>query len=352
MTVRQFRFHAAWLLAGLLAAAGCGRKGEASAEEALSVQPPLVEAITVQPALFEETFSLIGELKASRRVLLSAEVAGQVVETPVEEGRMVEAAAVIARIDAAKYEAAVQRDEANARLARLNFERAESLHAKGAMSDAERDQIRSALDMAESALKASRYDLERATLRAPFAAWLNRRDVETGQLISPGQPVAELLEMDPLEAHFELPEADLAAVQSGMPLELTIPALDGRAVKGTVQSVSRTANTQNRTYLFKAALPNADGTLADGMFVRTTLVRHRQENAISVPQPSVIDREGGHYIYVIEEGDVARIRFVQTGSRNASRVVITEGLKPGDRVITNGHRGLSDRQKVEISKRS
>ena len=116
---------------------------------------------------------------------------------------------------------------------------------------------------------------------------------------------------------------------------------------GTIAFISMTADSATRTYLVKVLVNNGSGILRPGMIARAHLVRRDLEEAIAVPFFTLIDREQGKAVFVVEDG-VARARQIQYGTFDKGLVEIRQGLTPGDRLVLVGQRGLVDGQPVEV----
>ena len=117
---------------------------------------------------------------------------------------------------------------------------------------------------------------------------------------------------------------------------------------GTIVFISMTADSATRTYIVKVLVDNSAGILRPGMIVRAHLVRRELEAAIAVPFFTIIDREQGKAVFVVEDG-VARARQIQYGTFEKGLVEIRSGLNVGERLVIVGQRGLVDGQKVEVT---
>ena len=338
------------LIASSAILAGCGQpnsKAAESEEDAKVSRVAHVRTTTLQPEPFQEILAFTGEAHAVRDVYLEAEVGGLITSVEAVEGRTVSAGQVIARIQPDVYRAEAERAEAAWKLSKSEVERQRGLYGKQLASRENLERAEADFAMAESALTTAKFHLSKTEITAPFDGWLDAVWAEVGQMAGPGRPMAQLLQLDPMEIHVLVPEKDLNTVAKGQRLGVVPDRDSGKIMEGEVTFISQTADPASKTYLVKLTLSNPDFSLRNGQFVRVRLNGRRHEQALLLPQATVIDREEGHYVFVAEDG-AARMRSVEPGAYDSERVMIEEGLKAGDRVIVVGHRQLADGQKIQI----
>jgi len=338
-------------LAALLLAFGCGKK-EAQTEDL--TRPVAVERVSVET--IEESIEGSGELQAKERAQLASEVDGVVTELAVDEGDRVEEGAVLLAVDPEKRGLqvanvrAMQRD-AQAALADAgrDVKRIRSLHESGIASDSALDKAETGLTRARSRAEAASAELgvaERAlrdaSIRAPFAGWIARRDVSRGEYVRPGQPLFELVALDPIEVEFSVAERDSARVHVGQQVGVKVAPYPDESFSGEVTMISPTLDPKTRTLRVKAHIANADGRLRPGLFARTDLGVATREGALLVPEEAVLQRADGEVVFVTTADNRARRVVVKTGLQREGRVEIVEGLSAGDEVIVRGHAALVD----------
>jgi membrane fusion protein (multidrug efflux system) len=227
------------------------------------------------------------------------------------------------------------------------------LHEKGIASDALRDQRTTGLERARSMVEAARAGLgvadralRDASVRAPFGGWIARRDVSRGEYVRPGQPLFELVALDPIEVEFSVAERDSARVHLGQLVAVKVAPYPEEAFQGEVTVISPTLDPKTRTLRVQASIANADGRLRPGLFARTDLGVARREGALLVPEEAVLQRSDGEVVFVATPDDHARRVVVKTGLQRDGQVEILEGLGADDVVIVRGHAALVDGTKV------
>jgi membrane fusion protein, multidrug efflux system len=317
------------------------------AEDDLSEIAEKATNVTVRTIVAEdlrESFTLPGGLEAWEDLTLAAELAGVVRWIGPKEGERVREGEAILRIDPEAIEAALARDRADFELQKRQLARLEELAGSNFVSRQELDQARRAYEVAEAEMRRSRVALEKSTLRSPISGILDRLMVDRGEYVTEGAPVATIVQVDRLKVNVEVPEKDVSFLRAGDQVRVVPALIQGGAAQeraGEVLHLSYKADPATRTYLARVAVDNAEGELRPGMIVRVGLVRRVLQGVIAVPLYTVVDRAGKKVVFVEEEG-VARLRHIGFGPVIGDRVVITDGLAAGERLIIEGQQFLTD----------
>jgi membrane fusion protein (multidrug efflux system) len=314
-----------------------------------NIEPVSVITLTLKPRRLEDKINLPAVVEPYEDVWVKAEVSGQVVEVLVQEGEAVEKGQVLIQLDDRDYKARLSRIEANYQLAKLEYERTSALVRKKVMSPAELDKISTQLKDLEAQVNEVQLALNRTQIISPICCLLNETKANRGDFVGVGDPVARILQLDPVKVTVGVPESDVAAVFDLTEAEVIIEALNKRRVKGTKVFLSRMPRTLARLYDLELMVPNLDGKILPGMFVRVDLVKAVYRQALSVPLYAVITQADRSFVYVEENGR-ARRRDVELGILVGWEVQVASGLKQGERVIVVGHRFLDDDQPVNVIK--
>ncbi len=314
-----------------------------------NIEPVSVITLTLKPRRLEDKINLPAVVEPYEDVWVKAEVPGQVVEVLVQEGEAVEKGQVLIQLDDRDYKARLSRIEANYQLAKLEYERTSALVRKKVMSPAELDKISAQLKDLEAQVNEVQLALNRTQIVSPICCLLNETKANRGDFLGVGDPVARILQLDPVKVTVGVPESDVAAVFDLTEAEVIIEALNKRRVKGTKVFLSRMPRTLARLYDLELRVPNPDGKILPGMFVRVDLVKAVFRRALSVPLYAVITQADKSFVYVEENGRAKR-RDVELGILVGWEVQVASGLKPGERVIVVGHRFLDDNQPVNVIK--
>ena len=350
---------AAALLASL--AMACDRSGEVSAPP-----PPEVVVEAARIGAVPDRREYVGNVRAVVEVEVRARVRGYLVEQLFEDGQLVEVDQVLFRIDPEPFE--VELAEARGRLASAEAEarRAEHDHARARelfeqkvvsvsvldQRRAERDAAQAARRSAEAEVRAAELDLSYCEVRAPIAGRIGRHLVDTGNLVGEsGQDtvLARIVQVDPVHVYFAPTELDRLDVLRGaregripqervgaIPIELRLGDGTPYPHAGVVDYVEPTIDPTRGTVTVRARVPNPEGALKPGEFVRVTAIFPDVTDAVLVPQRAVQQQQGGSYVLVVGENDVVENREVELGVAHDGRQQIAKGLRPGERVIVDG----------------
>ena len=227
-----------------------------------------------------------------------------------------------------------------------DFERAQALFEKRAITRSDLVAARTDKDVAVARLASAKLQLDKSRLDAPWAGQVAAKRVEVGDYVVPGQAMVELVDVDPLKVKAPVPASDVPFVEVGAPVTIRVSSLGGEELSGKVVRLGAELDPGARTLDLEAEIPNPDGRLRPGMLARIRIPRRHLEGALLVPLQALIDLEDRKVVYVVE-GDAAARRTVTLGPTVGDRIVVEEGLAPGDRVIVQGQDRVAPGERVE-----
>lgn len=365
---------------------GCHESSTASSEQPPEPPARTVSVATVRKRSVERTITVLGSLQAKQEVLLSAKVSGRLKVIQVDIGSQVKTGDVITRIEPRDYELQVLQAEAalsqaRARLglpfvgnddatepekvssvkearavyeeASQNRERARNLDTAKLIPKSELDAAEAAYNVAfnryqasldearqrQAALAERRADLELArqqladsTITAPFDAVVQTRFVNTGAYLKEGDPVAALVQIDPLRLRLEVPEPQAMRVVKGQPVRFS---LTGETTERTttITRVSPALDKQSRMLSVEADVAN-DGTLHPGAFAQAHIVVQTEAQTLVIPPNAIRVFAGLQKVFVVDKNEATE-KEITTGARGADWVEVLNGLKEGERVVLN-----------------
>jgi RND family efflux transporter MFP subunit len=333
------------LCAVVVAAAGCG--GHESAPAVATKGPDLVYVrAAAAPAVREQAFD--GVLEAVNTATVSAQASGRIVELPVDVDSTVSKGDVIARLrdteprarldasQAALREAQAAVTEAQADYARIKevFDKKLIAQAQMDRATAARDAAQARLAQAQAALAGAQEQEEHALVRAPYAGIVTARQVQVGELASPGQPLVTMLSLDRLRAVVDVPQQFIAALRSASAARVVLP--DGNAVAAGAIHIFPYADEHTHTFRVRVELPEA-GTHAiyPGELVKVAFAVG-EEPALSVPSTALAHRGEVTGLYVADEQQRLQFRAVRAGRSLPDGVVeILAGLSAGEPVAAD-----------------
>jgi membrane fusion protein (multidrug efflux system) len=321
-------------------------QAKAEAEQRL----PKVKIVEVLPIPLIDYLILPGTVRPYEDIDLAAKSAGTVKWVGPKEGDRIQKGGKLLELD---MESVVTRvDEARARYdqAVKDYERTKKLYEEEIVSKGQLDNAKTLLDTSKAALDAVGVSLNDGSLTSPINGILDRLNVDQGEYINPGQTIMKIVNINKIKVELPVPEKDILYFKKGQ--QVTIEMEDTKGEKqefsGTIDFVSITAESATRTYLVKVVVNNPNHILRPGMIVRAHLVRRNIEEAIAVPFFTIIDREDGKAVFVIEDG-VARVRPIEYGIFQRGIVEIRSGLEIGDQLIIVGQRKLVDGEQVDVT---
>ena len=283
---------------------------------------------------------------------------GRVTRVLVDAGTWVRAGQVLATVDravqaqqAAQLAAQVAAARANAELAQNNYERAVSLQGRGFVSKAEIDSKRAARDAAnaqvrvnQAQLNATRAEIGRLDIRAPASGLILARNVEVGQIVSPGSgALFRLAEGGQMEMRAQLSQQELGFVRAGMTASVTPVGLD-RAFSGQVWQVAPVIDPQSRQGEVRILVPY-DPAIRPGGFAEAR-IGAGATSAPLLPQSAVLSDDSGNYVYIINAKSEVERRNVKIGTVDQAGVTIAEGLSGNEAVVLSAGPFLNPGQKV------
>lgn len=283
-------------------------------------------------------------------------VSGKVISVGPREGDFVKKGQFLASIESIDYQLPLAAAKAQSDQARASYERAEDefrrmkiLYDSKSMAPndflkykATYDAARQQYEQAHASERLVGKRLSDATLHAPISGYISKRSIEPGAIASPGQPVFEIVQMDPLEVNVGVPETDVRLVRVGQKATITVPALPGKVFNGTVRIINVSADPTTRTYMTRISVPNPERLLRVGMVAEAT-IRGDQTIAMStLPGDAVVrDPQGATQVYVYYP-DQKRVyaKRVEIGAAVNKNVQIKSGLEGHELIVLAGQTKL------------
>lgn len=282
-----------------------------------------------------------GFVEAEHPVTVSSRVTAPVTEVLVDEGDRVARGQALVRLDDSEQRALLAQARADAQGKILAERRITSLYSQGWVTRAARDEAVAAAQAARASASALGARLDQMTIRAGISGVVLKREVEPGDLATPGK---ELLELgDPARARVTatVDERDIPRVRVGQAALLSTDALPGKVVNGRVSEITPGGDPGQRAFRVRIGLQR-ETSLPFGLTLEVNLITREHRNALLVPAGAVAD---GH-VWLVRGGQAAR-RAVRTGIVGPDKVEIVSGLAHGDRVVVNPPEGLGDGDRVK-----
>lgn len=355
---------------------GCSADEEQNAEAQQQERPPSpVTTAQVETQDVDVTVDYAGRVRGSRQVEVRARVGGILEERLYVEGQQVAEGAALFQLDAEPYEIALQLAEANERNARANLDQARrelgrvaDLYERNSISQRERDQAQTSVELAESSLAQAqaavadaRRNLRYTQVTAPISGITGLESLSEGSLIDAGTLLTTLTQKDPAHVRFSLPESD-ASVQrlarqartessNGHLYVARLQLPDGSEYEhqGEVNFTDSSIDPRTGSVSARAVFPNPEGVLVPGQFVRVALVLQTLVDVVAIPQTAVIEGSRGTQVFVINQDNLAEARAVELGPVTNGKQVILSGLEAGEQLVINGQVALHEGAAVQVT---
>jgi len=358
MYTRSFR---AGLLCSLLVLAGgailIAEEPPAKVPE-VQVARPVVRQVTDY-----EDFT--GRTEAATRVDLRARVIGYLLTTAFQEGAEVKKGDVLFEIDPRPYQAELEKAQAGLLVAEARFKLADADHkrmtallARKAVSQDEVDktvagrvEAEAGVRLARASLDAARLNLDFTRVHAPIDGRVGRRLLDPGNLVKADDTIlATLVTREPIYVYFDADERTVLHLRRSLregerksekhPVRVGLADEKGFSHRGVVDFTDIRINPNTGTLRMRAVLPNKEGLLMPGLFVRVRLTIGEPYKALLVPEQALMIGEGAKFVFVVTDKDVVEVRPVELGREHDGLRVVTRGLKPEDRIVIGRRQGL------------
>lgn len=323
----------------------------ASSEAQGPRRPAPVIAETPQLSEISDDIEGIGTLAPKERVALTVNAADRVTAVYFEDGQRVRRGQTLLAQAQREQLAAIEGAEATVREAESVVQRMQSLVADGVVSGLEFDQAKRDLQVAVSELTSVQTRQRNRILMAPFDGVLGFRQVSVGAYLSPGDPVATLVDDSEMYVDFFVPDTALASIRSGLDVHATTSSLPGDVFEGTLVSTDNEIDPSTRSLRVRASLPNVDRKLRAGLFMNVTILSAPRQG-LTVPEGAIEPLGSKSYVYVATEQagtTLARKSEVTLGSRFDGRVELVSGVAEDDLIIIEGLIGVRDGGPINIT---
>jgi len=316
-----------------------------------AIAKSLTNVITMEliPAMVMEKLSLPGVAKPWVSLEVVSETRGKVINKKITAGRQVKKGDVLAIIDKSDYQNSYDSALASYDSAMATQKRLKALVKKNFVTKSQLDDAVARVKTSKAGLDNAKLNLNRCTILSPMKGVVDRVHIENGTFLNPGDPVAQILQIDKLKIEVGIPESDVDAVRKLKTFDITIDALDGKIYTGEYHYLYKTTDSMARLYNLEIKVENTDGQILPDMFARVKIIKNQDPKGISVPMYSLVNHDKDVGVYVEKEG-IVRFRPLKTGFQDGWKTQIPKGLDPGENIVVVGHRIIEDGEKVNVTK--
>jgi membrane fusion protein (multidrug efflux system) len=326
---------------------------------------PEVWVTTVQPRDVPRVLERVATLDGFINANINAQVQGYIISRDYQEGSLVKKGDLLFQIDPRPFQAALaqangtlMKDRATQTKTAADEKRAQDLFNKKVISDQERDTAIAAaqsgkanVEADEAAVKTAELNVGYTKITAPINGLAGFANNQVGDLVGPSSstPLTTVSQVDPIKAIVTVGEGAFTdffarypdtekrqALLKSIDFDLILGSGTVYPRKGTFYALDRNLDTKTGSIRYYVTFPNPDATLRPGQFGKVRFVPDTVKNALVVPQEAVSELQGNFQVAVVEQNNTVSIRPVKMGERIGGMWQVTEGLKPGDRVVVQG----------------
>jgi multidrug efflux system membrane fusion protein len=354
-------------VAAVLWAGACSSSGNKTSGRAIAGSPVSVAQVLQKDMPLE--IASVGRVEAISTVSVKAQVGGEVTGVYFKEGRPVRKGDRLLTIDPRPFEIALkqaesllEKDRALLRNAQADVARYADLVQKDYVTKQQYDTLVANRDVLTAAIKAdeagvanARLQLDYSTVRSPIDGRTGSLMINQGNIIKANDagPAVVIYQTTPIYVTFAVPEQHLPRIKEFMAKEplttVAIPAANGQQpVSGVLTFVDNAIDQATGTIMLKATFDNRAGALWPGQFLNVRLMLTIEKGVVVVPSQAVQTGQAGQYVYVVKDDMTAEMRPVKVSRSHGEESIIAEGLKPGERVVTDGQLRLAPGARVEV----
>lgn len=305
----------------------------------------------IEPEVFTHMIEVNGSAEAEEQANISPEINGQIREILVEEGDRVKKGQLLAKLNTDVNQKNMQEIETSLELAKTTYKKQKKLWEQNIGSEIEYLQAKNQKESLESRLETMKAQLNMALIRAPFSGIIDDIMKKEGDLAIPGNPMINLVNLERLKINANISEAYLSSIEEGDSVQLKFPAYPGLELIAPIFRTGNIIKPANRTFEIQLKINNIDEKLKPNII--TVLHINDYSNPKALIAPSIIIKRDmqGDFIFVAKQNSknqlIAEKRYVTTGKSYQEKTEILQGLKIGERVITEGYNMVTTGSLIE-----
>ncbi len=304
----------------------------------------------VDTTSFSDHIQLSGMVEAVKTAAIMPELSGRITKIHVREGQQVARGDKLISLDASVMKNSISELEKGYELARTMYDKQKELWDQGVGSEMQYIQAKNQKESLERTMETLRSQLAMSEMVAPFDGRIEKIYLKPGENASPGRAVIELVNASQLYVNTEISEAFIGSVKRGDMAVVEFPVLPELMKEVPVTFVSQVINPQSRTFSIRVEISNPKNEIKPNMLATLRLKVFNLEGAITVPTILIRHDFQGAFLFTATQRDgkqYATKTYVQTGASDGIVTVVTEGLTPGDLLVTKGYNQIKDGSLLE-----
>lgn len=296
-------------------------------------RPTMVDVLVASSQPVTNVIEANGTIIPGESTELRPEVSGRLTYLNVPEGKSVAQGTILARINSADLEAQVQRTKVQLETATKSEERLKQLLDVNGINQSDYDVALNTVNTLKADLAYSQTLIDKTVIRAPFTGTIGLRQVSPGAYVSPTTILATMQQLGKMKIDFTLPEENSDLIRIGSVVKVKLEGRDTSMKRATVIALEPQANRLTRNLLVRALLD--DSRVNPGAFAKVIISSGNNKKAIMIPTNAIIPDDRNSQVILVKGGKATFVN-VQTGTRTANNVEITQGISEGDSVVVTG----------------
>lgn len=346
------------LISGLIILAALGgiayvlrnNKAKNDARTAVVAQKNASVAVRAEAADYKQMtmqYTSNGVFTAKQEVMISSEVSGKITDVLVREGAFVTTGQLLAVIRGDKLNVSLSNAQAVYDNAKNEVERFESAFATGGVTKQQLDQVKLQLENASNNLQSARLTASDVNVKASFAGIVNKRTIEAGSYVSPGQQLFEIVNVSSLKLRVHVDEKNIAAIRTGQQVMVETPVLPGRTWTGVVSFIAPKADGSLNFPVELEIKNNPGNDLKAGMYGTARFGSDQNSDVLVIPRTAFVGNVSSNQVFVVQDGKAVLTRVV-SGRNFGDYIEIISGISKGQTVVVSGQINLLDQTPVEV----
>jgi membrane fusion protein, multidrug efflux system len=330
----------------ILLAAACGKKEVSTPGQSRQQRTPEVDGFIVKVQSVSDRIEVPGSLMPAEQTQIRSEVSGRVVQLNIVEGSVVQKGALLVKLFDGDLQTQLKRLQVQLQIAEKTEERQRELLAIKGISQQDYDLAELNVQTLKVDIEATQIAIIKTEIRAPYSGQLGLRSISLGAYISPTDIITTLRQVSELKLEFSVPEKYAKEVKAGDKISFRV---DGglRNHTATVIATENSVEQTTRTLRIRGRVDKIDRELVPGVFARVNLQLGKNTKALLVPTQALISTARNKQVALLKKDSVI-FSVVETGVRDSAYVQVTQGLTPGDTIITTGLMVLKPNSKVKV----
>jgi|ERR1035437_1376685 membrane fusion protein (multidrug efflux system) len=306
-----------------------------------------VDAIIVKPTLLINEISVSGSLLAFEEVELKNEVAGRVVKINLPEGKFVKKGTLLVKLFDDDLQSSLHKLTTQLAIQQKIYNRQSELLKVNGISQNDYDQTGLLVNSLKADIEVEKTLIRKTEVLAPFDGVIGLRNISIGAIVTPATLLSTIRTANKIKLDFSVPEKYSSVISTGMKVKFNMSNTD-KVYNATVIATEQGIDVGTRNLKVRALVNSSARELVSGAFANVTLRLSENHNALMIPTQTIIPEEESKSVIVARNGK-AHFITVQTGIRKASDIEITNGLQPGDTIITSGLLFLKEGGKLQYA---